>query len=136
MRLIDADALELKQKIIYMEFDNVAVPTKVITMSDLYFAPTIDADTYFDAVDRIRPCPKCRYQIFGSEFSTAGLEQVRQERDALMEELRGRCFACVHVKQHDSFPQFNTCAHVVNGLAFLGDGKRECAHWEWRGVQE
>ena len=44
MRLIDAEELETKQKTIYMEFDNVAVPTKVIPMSDLYLAPTMDAE--------------------------------------------------------------------------------------------
>lgn len=44
MRLIDAEELETKQKTIYIEFDNVAVPTKVIPTSDLYLAPTIDAE--------------------------------------------------------------------------------------------
>jgi len=44
MRLIDAEALETKQKTIYMEFENVAVPTKVISVTDLYLAPSVDAE--------------------------------------------------------------------------------------------
>lgn len=29
-------------------------------------APTLTADDYFDAVDRIKPCPNCRYTLFGA----------------------------------------------------------------------
>lgn len=43
MRLIDADELESKAKTIYMEFERVAVPARVIPISDLHLAPTIDA---------------------------------------------------------------------------------------------
>lgn len=57
MRLIDADALEAKQKTIYMEYDNVAVPTKVIPIFDLYSAPT------FDAVEVVR-CKDCIHSEF------------------------------------------------------------------------
>lgn len=28
-------------------------------------APTLTADDYFDAVDRIKPCPNCRYTLLG-----------------------------------------------------------------------
>lgn len=44
MRQIDADALETKAKTIYMEHGNVVVPTRVIPISDLHLAPTIDAE--------------------------------------------------------------------------------------------
>lgn len=44
MRLIDADALETKAKTIYMEHGNVAIPTRVIPISDLHLTPTIDAE--------------------------------------------------------------------------------------------
>lgn len=29
-------------------------------------APTLTADDYFDAVDRIKPCPNCRYTLLGA----------------------------------------------------------------------
>lgn len=51
MRLIDADALEAKQKTIYMEFDNVAMPTRVISTADLHLAPTIDAVEVVRCID-------------------------------------------------------------------------------------
>lgn len=41
--LISRSALEAKAKTIYMEFDNVAVPTRVISIADLHLAPTVDA---------------------------------------------------------------------------------------------
>lgn len=44
MRLIDADVLETKSKTIYMEFENVAVPTRVISIADLHLAPAVDAE--------------------------------------------------------------------------------------------
>ena len=89
MRLIDADALEQEYR---RQFESVYKHTRdTVLPSDFYIErkaaydkelvrmemeafceflksrPTIDADAYFDAVDRIKPCPKCRYQIFGSE---------------------------------------------------------------------
>lgn len=42
--LISRSALEAKSKTIYMEFDNVAVPTRVISIADLHLAPTVDAE--------------------------------------------------------------------------------------------
>ena len=59
-RYIDADALELKQKTIYMEFENVAVPTRVISIADLHLAPTIDA------VEVVR-CKDCKHRGIVSE---------------------------------------------------------------------
>lgn len=89
MRLIDVDALEQEYR---RQFESVYKHIRdSVNPSDFYVErkaaydkelarmeleafceflqsrPTIDADAYFDAVDRIKPCPKCRYQIFGSE---------------------------------------------------------------------
>lgn len=44
MRLIDADMLESKQKTIYMQHENVTIPTRVISIADLHLAPTVDAE--------------------------------------------------------------------------------------------
>ena len=41
--LISRSALEAKAKTIYMEFDNVAVPTRVISIADLHLAPAVGA---------------------------------------------------------------------------------------------
>lgn len=54
MRLIDADALETKAKTIYMEHGNVAIPTRVIPISDLHLTPTIDAEP-------VVRCNICKY---------------------------------------------------------------------------
>ena len=89
MRLIDADALETKAKTIYMEFENVAVPSRVIPFSELHLAPTIDAEparhgrwipeTYsiskcsmceqhhFAHVESWKYCPNCGAKMRGDE---------------------------------------------------------------------
>lgn len=94
MRLIDADALEKDYR---SQFESVYKNIRdAVNPSDFYIErqaaydkklmkmemeafceylqarPTIDADAYFGAVDRIKPCPKCRYQIFGSEHARHG----------------------------------------------------------------
>ena len=71
MRLIDANALKTKQKTVYMEFDNVVVPTKVIPISDLYLAPTIDAVPVVRCKDcAYRNVPNCcPYQINGFKIT-------------------------------------------------------------------
>lgn len=67
MRLIDADALESKKKTIYMEHENVSIPTRVISIADLHLAPTIDAEpvrhgrwTLNHAADY--ECSECGYE--------------------------------------------------------------------------
>ena len=89
MRLIDADALEKEYRrqfdAVYKNIRDTVLPSdfyverkaaydKEIVRQDmeafcefLHSRPSIDTDAYFDAVDRIKPCPKCRYQIFGGE---------------------------------------------------------------------
>ena len=63
------------------------------------------------------------------------IESAYRQRDALMDELRGRCFACAHVKRDKRLPGFNTCEHIPGAVAFLSDGKSGCKHWEWKGTQ-
>ena len=53
--LISRSALEAKAKTIYMEINNVAVPTRVISIADLHLAPTVDA------VEVVR-CNQCVYK--------------------------------------------------------------------------
>lgn len=54
MRPIDADALEAKTKTIYMEFENVAVPSRVVGIADIHLAPTID-------MQNVIRCTDCAY---------------------------------------------------------------------------
>lgn len=75
-------------------------------------------------------------QVKETEKLCAELEQVTRERDAAIEDMRGRCYVCAHAKQHDLFPNFTTCEHMTNCIAFLGNGKKWCEHWEWRGVPQ
>lgn len=56
--------------IIAQEWNHKAAPVSwaqaFATFLDLLeTAPTLTADDYFDAVDRIKPCPNCRYTLFG-----------------------------------------------------------------------
>lgn len=53
--LISRSALKAKAKTIYMEFDNVAVPTRVISIADLHLAHAVDA------VEVVR-CNQCVYK--------------------------------------------------------------------------
>lgn len=63
MRFIDADALTKRWTIASPEpYSTDAI--EVIASIDE--APTMTADAYFDAVDRIRPCPNCRYTLLGA----------------------------------------------------------------------
>lgn len=62
------------------------------------------------------------------------IESAYKQRDAAIEDLRGRCFACVHAKPHEKYPQFNACQHLAAAVG--GNGARECEHWQWRRVQE
>lgn len=77
MRLIDADAFAERMIRQWDTVDEekkieiVAVIANIVTPI-LVGTPTIDADAYFDSVDRIKPCPKCRYQIFGVEPAKRG----------------------------------------------------------------
>lgn len=62
------------------------------------------------------------------------IESAYKQRDAAIEDLRGRCFACVHAKPHDKYLTLISCPHTAAAIG--GKGKRDCAYWQWRGVQE
>lgn len=72
MRIIDADKLEAKCKEIIAQERKYGTAT--VSWAQAYESfldllettPTITADDYFDAVDRIKPCPKCRYTLLGA----------------------------------------------------------------------
>lgn len=65
MRPIDADKLEAKCKVIIAQEREYGTAT--VSWAHAYESfldllettPTITADDYFDAVDRIKPCPNC-----------------------------------------------------------------------------
>ena len=54
------------------------------------------------------------------------LETRTRERDALMDELRGRCYSCANVKPYEKIPRTNVCEHIK--VSFSGDGKMNCPH--------
>ena len=70
-RMIDADKLEAKCKEIIAqerEYGTATVSWAHAYESFLDMLETaleIKADNYFDAVDRIKPCPNCRYTLMG-----------------------------------------------------------------------
>lgn len=79
-----------------------------------------------------------RKRIAELEDGVAGMakiiESAYKQRDAAIEDLRGRCFACAHVRPHEKFPKLNGCQYVP--YAMSGQGARECEHWKWRGAKE
>lgn len=80
------------------------------------------------------PCTVMEEAISLIESLSAELEQVKRERDALMDELRGRCYSCANVKPYEKIPRMNVCEHIK--VVFSGEGKRGCEYWQWRGVKE
>ena len=72
-------------------------------------------------------------EVLFDEMLAAGAKMER-ERDAAVEDLRGRCFACANARPHEKFPNLNACQYVP--YAMSGQGARECEHWQWRGVRE
>lgn len=68
MRLIDADAIELKYEFGMVNDEGiVCIPMRDVKKS-IDNTPTINAD-YFDAADRIKPCPNCRHQVMKDAFA-------------------------------------------------------------------
>ena len=63
------------------------------------------------------------------------IEQVTRERDAAVECLRGRCFACANAIPSEKIPKMNTCEHLTAAVAVGGYGKTVCDNWQWRGVE-
>lgn len=72
----------------------------------------------------------------------AELEQVKRERDAAVEELRGFCWCCINGRKWDKAPVWSnmtTCKHIrERGALAVGGGKggRNCPHWQWHGPQK
>jgi len=60
------------------------------------------------------------------------LAQVKRERDAAVEQLRGKCFACAKAKRVEiGAGNMYTCEELK-----IGGYRSACPEWEWRGVQE
>lgn len=72
MRIIDGDSLLDNVLRHYTEQEKkgnlsfVACEIKQSFADMVNEAPTLTADDYFDAVDRIKPCPNCRYTLLGA----------------------------------------------------------------------
>lgn len=64
------------------------------------------------------------------EQLTAELEQVRRERDAAVEDLRGRCYACANARSHKKYPNLKTCEYF--SIAVGGYEITRCDKWQWR----
>ena len=68
------------------------------------------------------------------ESLVAELEQVKRERDAAVEDLRGACAFCAHVRE---------CL-VTGCTGDMGEACKQCpcetcfhdSNWQWRGVKE
>lgn len=63
------------------------------------------------------------------ESLSAELEQVKRERDAAVEDLRGMCCLCTH------FNDNNFCFECMHFCPF-DDEYFHKDHWQWRGPQE
>ena len=65
--------------------------------------------------------------------------EIRVERDALIEELRGICWCCAHGRKWENAPgwsKMTTCEHLKEiGVLARSGGKAKCPHWEWRGAK-
>lgn len=61
------------------------------------------------------------------------LEEVARERDAAIEDIRGRCYACANARSHEKHPNLNTCEYLSAAVAVGGYGKTKCDKWQWRG---
>lgn len=70
MRPIDADKMRMLFASGVRVYDGMCKIEDV--MHNIDNAPTIDADAYFDAVDRIKACPNCRYTHIHKMFSEYG----------------------------------------------------------------
>lgn len=68
--------------------------------------------------------------------ATSAFETVKRERDAAIEDMRGRCYACANARPHEKYPNMHTCEHIRirAAVAVGGYGKTKCDKWQWRGV--
>lgn len=72
--------------------------------------------------------------------AATAIETLLAERDAAVEDLRGRCWCCVHGKPWEPagpLSKLTGCDHLSEfGVLARGGGKCKCPHWEWRGPQD
>lgn len=78
---------------------------------------------------------KCTLEYDSVIAIIKAFEQVTRERDAAVECLRGRCFACANAIPSEKIPKMNTCEHLTAAVAVGGYGKTVCDNWQWRGVE-
>ena len=68
------------------------------------------------------------------------MEILLAERDAAVEDLRGRCWCCVHGEPWEPagpLSKLMGCEHLSElGVLARGGGKCKCPHWKWRGPQK
>jgi hypothetical protein len=57
--------MEKAAKRIYSQ-SALALLRTIVYEANIKKIPTLTADDYFDAVDRIKPCPNCRYTLLGA----------------------------------------------------------------------
>lgn len=66
-------------------------------------------------------------------------ERLRKERDALMDELKGICWACKNQKPWKMSVTGDTvaCEHLAarGVVAAGGRAGKNCEHWQWRGPE-
>ena len=108
MRLIDANALKEKMKCTNRYFS---------IKFDIDEAPTIDPET-LPIVQELRE----------------QLAKVTAERNAVIEQLHGKCSACKHYSQYHAKEKCKTCKWDNASLRRPVECWDDC--WEWRGLQE
>lgn len=73
------------------------------------------------------------------EDAADAMEILLAERDAAVEDLRGRCWCCVHGEPWEPagpLSKLMGCEHLSElGVLARGGGKCKCPHWKWRGPQ-
>lgn len=83
MRLIDADAIDFRGVEPELNKDKIHMIPLVHAKAVINTAPTINADDYFDAVDKISGCPNCRYTHIFRMISKNGLTPWESVKDKL-----------------------------------------------------
>ena len=123
MRPIDADKLRMLFASGVRVYDGMCKIEDV--MHNIDNAPTIDADAYFDAVDRIKPCPNCRYMHIHKMFGETPWKKFAEEKP----KKTGRYITCViREKERDVFDLwYEDETWYLDGGGLLFTGK--VTHW-------
>lgn len=76
----------------------------------------------------------------GNADLAAIVEHAYRQRDAAMEELRGRCNVCVHAEPRKKASTMIKCRRRTEMLGVevmtIGYSKGNCDLWEWRGYKD